>query len=82
MPKERIQRAQEKPAREFRISWIGRVSPSDGLELVVFHLDQHSAIRWMAVHGTHGPDDFRATSSNGRLRPRHCAFRVNLPEMD
>src|SRR5215510_11071358 len=36
---------------------------ADGLELAAFHFDQHSAERWMAVHGTHGPDDFRAASS-------------------
>jgi hypothetical protein len=46
---------------------------ADGLELAVFHLDQHSAERWMTVHGTHGPDDYRVGSSHGHLRLRHCA---------
>src|SRR5262249_11267219 len=31
---------------------------ADGRELAAFHLGQHSAKCWMAIHGTHGPDDF------------------------
>jgi hypothetical protein len=41
------------------------------LELAACHLDQHSAERWMTIHGTHGPDDFRGC--HGHLRCRHCA---------
>jgi hypothetical protein len=43
------------------------LSPPDGLQLAAFHLDQHSAKCWMAVHGTHGPDDLRAASSHSHL---------------
>ena len=32
-----------------------------------FHVDQHSAKCWMAIHGTHGPHDFSAASGHGRL---------------
>jgi hypothetical protein len=32
----------------------------------------------MAVHGTHGPDDFRAASSHGRLHLKYCARVILL----
>src|SRR5262249_48897315 len=41
---------------------------ADGLQPAAFHLDQHSAKRWMAVHGTHGPNDFRLAASHGHFR--------------
>ena len=37
-----------------------------------FDLDQHSAKRWMAVHGAHGPDDFGVASIHGHLRFALC----------
>src|SRR5262249_21342466 len=51
------------------------------LELTSFQFDQHSAVRWMTIHGTHGPDDFRAASSHCHLRLRHRT-RMILSEMD
>ena len=53
---------------------------ADRLQLAAFHFDQHSAKRWVAIHGTHSPDDFRITSGHVHLRPRHRA-RVILSEM-
>ena len=50
---------------------LGKGSPqivlvaTDGLQPAAFHLGQYSAICWMAIHGTHGPDDFR--SGHGHL---------------
>src|SRR5262249_9215000 len=41
----------------------------DGLQPAAFHLDQHSAKCWMAIHGTHGPHDFR--SGHGYLHSGH-----------
>src|SRR5262249_2071330 len=42
---------------------------ADTLGLAAFYLDQYPAKRWMAVHGTHGPRDFRAASLPFRFRP-------------
>jgi len=53
---------------------LGKGSPqivlvaTDGLQPAAFHLGQHSALCWMAIHGTHGPDDFR--SGHGHLQLR------------
>jgi hypothetical protein len=33
----------------------------DSLQPAAFHLDQQSAERWMTIHGTHGPHDFRGS---------------------
>src|SRR5262249_18783310 len=52
---------------------------ADGLELTVFHFDQHSAERWMAIHGTHGPDDFCFAASHGHLRLTSLELLVALP---
>src|SRR5262245_14377595 len=60
--------AHAKEALTVRIALV----TADGLELATFHLDQHSAKRWMTIHGTHGPDDFRAASSHDHLRLRPC----------
>src|SRR5262249_34459199 len=43
---------------------------ADGLELAVIHLDQHSAECWVAIHGTHGPHEFRAGHGHLHLEQR------------
>jgi hypothetical protein len=43
---------------------------ADGLHLAVIHLKQHSAECWMAIHGTHGPHDFRSGHGQKRGRPK------------
>jgi hypothetical protein len=59
----------------WRAAFVTMFAPQRTIGLVVFHLDQHCAKRWMAVHGTHGPDDFCVTGGHGRLRLRQRAKR-------
>jgi hypothetical protein len=51
----------------------------DGLQLAAFHLNQHSAERWMTIHGTHGSHNFTG-SGHGHLQLR-AAGRKILTEM-
>src|SRR5262245_1695216 len=44
---------------------------ADSHQLAAFYLDQHSAKRWMAVHGTHGSDNFRIANGHRPLRLGH-----------
>jgi hypothetical protein len=43
---------------------------ADGLRLLIIYLNKQSAECWMAIHGTHGPHDFRSAHGGKRGRPK------------